>query len=312
VRVLVIDSHKSSNNKPAQNMHWTNAKIISDAMGGDLIWSYPTVNDHIKSDYDVIIFVHASHYAYTDYKWLEQSPNAKLFYVTNEYNLGEPRTAWMAAKQAGRKYTVVANHPQKISKVVGKYVDDWIQVNLNSLVYNPVDTDVKVDKQQTSMFGSDNRFGGVVYYGSFRKGRVDYFKKYLQNNITLSTHHSNHSKFADLGLSPNFVPRIDWFSGGLSDYDSSLYIEDAITHEHYNHLANRFYESLNYDCCPLFDKSCMNTIEKSGYDITGDYVVSSNSELVDRSGIDIPKHWRTQAKTERQSVISKLVDIFSG
>lgn len=282
MRVLVIDSHKSSDNKPAQNMHWTNAKIISDAMGGDLIWSYPTVNDHIKSDYDVIIFVHASHYAYTDYKWLEQSPNAKLFYVTNEYNLGEPRTAWMAAKQAGRKYTVVANHPQKISKVVGKYVDDWIQLNLNSLVYNP-DTQPTVDDTQTSLFDSEGKSDGVVYYGSFRKGRIEYFKKYLNRGVTLSTHHSNHNKFRDLGVEPKFVPRIDWFGAGLSPYKASLYIEDELTHNNYNYLANRFYEALNYNCTPLFDVSCDRTVALSGYPVPEDYFVDSGGEVLSKS-----------------------------
>ena len=311
MRVLVIDSHKSSNNKPAQNMHWTNAKIISEAMGGDLIWSYPTVNDHIKSDYDVIIFVHASHYAYTDYKWLEQSPNAKLFYVTNEYNLGEPRTAWMAAKQAGRKYTVVANHPQKISKVVGKYVDDWIQVNLNSLVYNP-DTQPVVDDTQTSLFDSDSESKGAVYYGSFRKGRTEYFKKYLNGGITLSTHHSNHNKFRDLGVEPNFAPRIDWFGAGLIPYKASLYIEDEVTHNNYNYLANRFYEALNYNCTPLFDVSCARTVALSDYPISEDYFVSSGDEVLDKSQLNFLPDWKAMAKQEKKHTLERLVEVLSG
>jgi len=311
VRVLVIDSHKSSNNKPAQNMHWTNAKIISDAMGADFIWSYPTVNDEIKSDYDVIIFVHASHYAYTDYKWLEQSPNAKLFYVTNEYNLGEPRTAWMAAKQAGRKYTVVANHPQKISKVVGKYVDDWVQLNLNSLVYNP-DTQPVVDDTQKSLFDSGDKSDGAVYYGSFRKGRIDYFKKYLNSGITLSTHHSNHNKFRELGVEPNFVPRIDWFGAGLSPYKASLYIEDEVTHKNYNYLANRFYEAINYNCTPLFDVSCARTVALSGYPVAEDYFVDSGGEVLDKSQLNFPSGWKVTAKLEKEHTIEKLVEVFSG
>jgi len=292
-------------------MHWTNAKIISDAMGADFIWSYPTVNDEIKSDYDVIIFVHASHYAYTDYKWLEQSPNAKLFYVTNEYNLGEPRTAWMAAKQAGRKYTVVANHPQKISKVVGKYVDDWVQLNLNSLVYNP-DTQPVVDDTQKSLFDSGDKSDGAVYYGSFRKGRIDYFKKYLNSGITLSTHHSNHNKFRELGVEPNFVPRIDWFGAGLSPYKASLYIEDEVTHKNYNYLANRFYEAINYNCTPLFDVSCARTVALSGYPVAEDYFVDSGGEVLDKSQLNFPSGWKVTAKLEKEHTIEKLVEVFSG
>ena len=312
MRVLVIDSHKSSSNKPAQNMHWINANIIADAMGGDLIWSYPSVNDKIESDYDVIIFVHASHYAYTDYEWLEKSPNAKLFYVTNEYNLGEPRTAWMAAKRAGRKYTVVANHPQKISKVVGKYVEDWIELNLNALVYNPVLEAPKEQDEQRSIFDDCVDLGGVVYYGSFRKGRIEYFKEYLRGLVTVSTHHSNHVKFQALGVEPNFVPRVDWSKGGLFDYDLSLYIEDEITHENYNHLANRFYEALNYDCCPIFDKSCLNTVVKSGYDISEDYFVGCHDDIAGKLDLKAPQAWKDKAQEERGEVLAKLVDIFNG
>ena len=38
-KILVIDSHKSSNDKPAENLHWQNARMIADALDADLIWS---------------------------------------------------------------------------------------------------------------------------------------------------------------------------------------------------------------------------------------------------------------------------------
>ena len=88
MRILIIDSHKSTKPTPATNLHWINAKQLADRLNADLIWSYKGVNDNIKENYDVIIFVHASMYAFTDYEWIEKSPNAKIFYVTNEYNLG--------------------------------------------------------------------------------------------------------------------------------------------------------------------------------------------------------------------------------
>ena len=260
MKVLVIDSHKSVSNKPCQNLHWLNARKIADHLNGDLIWSYKGVNDSIEGGYDKIIFVHASHYAYTDYAWLEASPDADLYYITNEYNLGEPRTLWMAAK-AGRKYTVIANHPSKPSKVVMKYVSDWKICNLNSLCYEGQRIDMFSEKQNKA-----------VYYGSFRKKRGDYFIKYLSSpHLITSTHSKNHEKFAGLGLSPNFVKRINWDSEGLSSFRFSLYIEDTTTHEHYNYLANRFYEALIWDCVPLFDQSCANTLEKSLYPISKVY-----------------------------------------
>lgn len=306
---LVIDSHKGAN-KPSQNMHWINAKIISDALGADFIWSYPNVNDQIKSDYDAIIFVHASHYSYTDYKWIEKSPNAKLFYVTNEYNLGEPRTLWMAAKKAGRKYTVIANHPQKVSKVVNKYVDEWVQINLNSLVFNPTLKEQEKQEDQRTLFDFSGDASKVIYYGSFRKDRKEYFKKYLNQSIVVSTHHSNRLKFHGLGVSPNFIDRLDWSGRGLFDYDLSLYIEDKTTHENYNYLANRFYEALNYNCCSVFDKSCMNTTEKSGYKIGDDYFVDTSSDLLNKKNLVVPDAWRVEAKRERSEVLSNLLNLF--
>ena len=250
-KILVIDSHKSSNNQPADNLHWQNARLIADMLGADLIWSYPTVNDNIVGGYEAIVFVHASPYAYTDYAWLQASPDAKLFYVTNEYNLGEPRTLWMAAKD-GRRYTVLANHPAAISKVVKKYVDDWVILNLNALVFG------------NYTFQNDGDPMSCVYYGSFRKDRAPYFQKYL-NDVTLSTHAKNVPKFAALGVTPNAIKRLNIQKGDLARYEYSLYIEDTITHLNYNFLANRFYEALNSGTVPIFDKSCERTLQLSGY-----------------------------------------------
>ena len=301
-KILIIDSHKGTKHGIPQNLHWQNAKIIQNHLISlndevDLIWSYPTVNDDIKSDYDVIVFTHASHYAFTDYKWLEQSPNAKLYYITNEYNLGEPRTLWMAAK-TGRKYTVIANHEGKISKVVRKYTSDWLITNLNVLIYNPI----------TNIIGNPN---GCIYYGSFRKDRSDYFKKYLNENILLSTHSKNISKFRDAGATSEIIKRIDWSKDGIADYEFSLYIEDVRNHENYNHLANRFYEALNYNVTPLFGKECQKTIDLSGYPINNYYVINSSNEIEGKSGLRSPDEWYIKAKEEKQSVLQHLTEILT-
>lgn len=299
MKVLVIDSHKSSKPTPATNLHWINAKKIADLFGGDLIWSYPTVNDDIKGGYDAIIFIHASHYAYVDYKWLEASPNAKLFYVTNEYNLGEPRALWMAAK-AGRRYEVIANHEQSISKLVNKYVDDWHIVNLNSLC---------LDVQPRS---DDKVSGKALYYGSFRKGRVKYFQKYFNSDsVIVSSHKKNHKKFYGVDANPSFIPRINWAKDGLSKYRVSLYLEDEVTHNHYNYLANRFYEALNYGVVPLFDESCINTLIKCAYGISSDYVVNSPEQLKEKLANPplFQEDWISIAKLEKAKCLHQIATI---
>jgi hypothetical protein len=263
--ILVIDSHKASHDGPVENLHWQNSRMIADALGADLIWSYPNVNDYVRGGYDAIIFVHASHYAYTDYAWIEQSPNAKLYYVTNEYNLGEPRTLWMAAK-SGRKYTVLANHPHRVSKVVMKYVDDWILLNLNSLVYG--------NYSFVNQGGKE-----CVYYGSYRDDRKKYFKKYF-DGMTVSTHMKNRPKIDALDVNPHYINRLNIQKGDLSKYGFSLYIEDEKTHDAYNYLANRFYESINSGTICLFDESCENTIAQSGYDIDNSFIIRDSADMV--------------------------------
>ena len=306
MKFLIIDSHKGSLKEP-QNLHWLNAKQIKDFLiqqghEADLVWSYPTVNDEIKSGYDSIIFNHASHYSYVDYAWLQASPDAKLFHITNEYNLGEPRALWMAVK-AGRRYEVIANHSPDISKIVQKYVDNWHFTNLNALIFNPI----LPNKQKK----------GCVYYGSFRKDREPSFRKYLKGNVIVSTHQKNREKFQNIGVSGPFVDRINWSKDALMDYKTSLYIEDEITHNNYNCLANRFYECLNYNVLPLFDAACKNTIALSGYDVADYFIVDDESSVTALtedppvSYQDYLQRWKEKAAKEKQNILTSIVSIVS-
>lgn len=304
MKFLIIDSHKGSLKEP-QNLHWLNAKQIKEELISlghevDLVWSYPTVNESIKSGYDRIIFNHASHYSYVDYAWLQASPDAKLFHITNEYNLGEPRALWMGVKE-GRRYEVIANHQPKVSKIVQKYVNDWHFVNLNTLIFNPI-----LPNKQKS---------GCVYYGSFRKDREVSFRKYLKGHVTISTHQKNREKFQNIGVNGPFVDRINWSKDGLMDFKTSLYIEDEITHENYNCLANRFYECLNYNVLPLFDAACKNTIALSGYDVADYFIVDNESslrELTEDTPVsyqDYLQRWKETATREKKNVLTKISSI---
>ena len=306
MKFLIIDSHKGSLKEP-QNLHWLNAKQIKDFLVElghevDLVWSYPTVNEEIKSGYDRIIFNHASHYSYVDYAWLQASPDAKLFHITNEYNLGEPRALWMALKN-GRRYEVIANHSPDISKIVQKYVDSWHFTNLNALIFNPI----LPNKQKKD----------CVYYGSFRKDRETSFRKYLKGNVVISTHQKNRDKFQSIGVNGPFIDRINWSKDGLMDYKTSLYIEDEITHENYNCLANRFYECLNYNVLPLFDAACKNTIALSGYDVADYFIVDDESSVTALtedppvSYQDYLQRWKEKASKEKQNILTSIVSIVS-
>jgi hypothetical protein len=304
MRALVIDSHKGLKDVIPQNLHWKNAKTIADLLGAKLIWSYKGVNDEIESDYDVIVFVHASAYEYVDRDWVRKSPNAKLFYVTNEYNLGEARILWTAAKE-GRRYDVIANHEPDISRVTKKYVDNWNVVNLNALCYSPK----QIIQQLTPKH--------YIYYGSFRKGRKGAYLKYLgllfNNQDTLiSTHQKNREKFDNLIEWPEnrYIDRIDWDGRGLSLYKASIYLEDYVTHESYNYLANRFYEALNYHIPTVFAEECINTVEKSGLEVPPELYARRN-ELPYVDEFVVPTQWYDLANSEKSKTKNDLLKILT-
>ena len=95
----------------------------------------------------------------------------------------------------------------------------------------------------------------------------------------------------------------------MSDFKCSLYIEDEKTHKHYNYLANRFYESLNYNCVPLFSKECKNTIDLSGYNIGNEYCIDSPLDIKEKCGLDCNIDWHEMAAKEKKNTLLQLENI---
>ena len=157
----------------------------------------------------------------------------------------------------------------------------------------------------------DSGRSGCIYYGSFRKDRADYFAKYLTTDVTLSTHSKNVERYREAGAKSIIVPRIKWGAknNGVSQYATSLYIEDVKTHTYYNHLANRFYEALNYGCTPIFGEECEGTILKSGYDIGDEYIISNANQIKSKDGLPINDAWHAKAKVERFEILEKINNI---
>ena len=302
MKILIIDSHKGVRSEIPTNLHWQNAKIISDYLGADLIWSYPKVNDEVKSGYDIIIFNHSSHYAYISHEWIDKNPKAKFFYIVNEYSIGEPDMLWYTIKNFSN-YQIIANFPiEGWVSGVKKYVEKWNMLNLNSIIYNP--------KKKNNDFFNINKVG-CIYYGTCRKGRVKYFKKYLTKDVMLSTHFKNVDKFKKCGVTSLISDRIDWNTSGLSLYNQSLYLEDERTHIHYNHLANRFYEALNYDCTPIFSEECRRTVELSGYDIGEEYFINDSSQLKSKLNLKCKQEWHDMALKEKNKTLEQIKQIIT-
>jgi hypothetical protein len=180
-------------------------------------------------------------------------------------------------------------------------VDTWNIVNLNSLSYfpkNKLKEDIWIEWQKND----------CIYYGSYRKNRDKYFKKYIDNNIILSTHRKNIEKFKDINPK-RIIGRINWKKRGLFDYYTSLYIEDENTHKYYNFLANRFYEALNYGCIPIFSIECQKTTELSGYNISKDYFISNSNQIKNKLNLPILTEWKEKAEKEKQETIKQIKQI---
>lgn len=303
MKILIIDSHKSNDKTDiVKNLHWKNAKILSDHLGADLIWSYPDVNSDVRSGYDIIIFNHSSPYSYIDQSWLEQNRAAKFVFVTNEYNLGEDMLLWKFCKENNLKFTVISNHPKEASKVVKYLVDEWHILNLNCLIAR----DTPFQKPFMLCEPED-----VIYYGSFRKDRQKYFLQY-QNQVTFSTHQKNLPRFKEIGMHRfRWIDRID-VERDLGGYIASLYIEDTKTHTHYNFLPNRFYESINADIPMVIDQSCLGSIDKSGYPllpfVIGDDLKHTAMRVRD---FDLST-LRSSAIAEKAETLDKINKILNG
>jgi len=180
-------------------------------------------------------------------------------YVQNEYGLDKmpriPMVTWSNIEQS-----------------VAKFVDSY--VNWNMLTYG-------VGEEAGSTARVDD---GIFYYGAYRKGREGYFRKYFRDPslpVYISTSKKNAEKFSLFGSNIRAVPPLAPLITGAAQYAMALYIEDTYTHRVYNSPANRFYEMLSAGTAMVFDKSCLNTFRKAGYDITP-YIVNSPAEVKEK------------------------------
>ena len=122
-------------------------------------------------------------------------------------------------------------------------------------------------------------FRGLSYYGAYREGRSEYFKKYLGSDQSFKVHISSaaESRFKLIAPKARFFlanPLMNY----LGSYESSLYIEDKKSHALYSSPANRFYECLSAHTLMFFDRSVSGTFERAGIDVSP-WLVDSPEEV---------------------------------
>ena len=191
----------------------------------------------------------------------------------------------------------------------------WEMLNLNAIIYK----DIEQSSDVGDLFDVNSVKQPIVYFGAHREGRKKYFAKYFTDRMVVSTAKKNLPFFHGISTSPSYIDKLNWYGENMTiqSFKAILYIEDEITHDNYNFLANRFYESLSYGVPCFFDASCSGTIAKSGYDINPWYIVDSSDEL----WIKLDSHsWpdynfeglRAMAKKEKASVLEEIKHIICG
>lgn len=299
---IIINTSKVAQN--ATTAYTRNALILSKELNIPLISTYQEAERLNAKDFDKFIISGSAFYPETARieRWIRNHANPVIIWLNNEYSTTPNSEYYRLMKDF---YSVVVSNVSADS-VKCKGYDDFHLLNLNVLFYSG----------QNSVL---HKKYNCIYYGTYRPGRRIYFQRYFQGDyIHVSSSSKNIKQFSQLGgCDAIWCDKLNWESRkeSLNLFKYSLYIEDEYTHEHYNHLANRFYECLNCNVVQLFDKNCVTTLKKSGYNCSLAEFVSDSSDLEFFTKSDFEKlhkrqsAWNIPARIERQDVINKLSKI---
>lgn len=268
----------------------------------EIVDSFSHVDE--KKQYDIILISSASmHFDFMKFERLiDGQRKCRIGWITNEFEL----FANDFVKK--RMDFIITNFDEKAVKKAHKH-NDFLSVNLNVLKARP--------RNQEAI-----KKYGCCYYGTYRKYRERYFRKYLRDDtVLLSTSKKNVVRFFDLGVDCRYTDRFSWRESmeTLNLFKASLYIEDTKTHDWFNYMADRFFEGLFCNTPLFFDVSCLNTIQKDIYHVDDYFVVNSLGELRSRiKEIDKDKrekflsHNTELALDEKKKVVRELYNFLGG
>jgi len=276
-------------------VHVRNSLILKKELGYELVTHMSQIPKALEKQWDHIVCCYASPYmkykAYMDI--IDNNPNAKLWFLVNDYDLEDNVLLRNVVKKYHKKYNVICNTERSGYRhwILGKkleekklndWIDEWHVANLNSLIFNyskPLDQDAIKNKKD------------CIYFGTPRKHRYkDMIAFNGVDNYYISSSIKNQLKYQNAGIEANYLDKLDWTTGNetLKNYKYSIYFEDVHTHDVYSGLANRFYECLMCDVILFFDAKCVKTINKArerGYKISDFLIVKDAKELNERMQI---------------------------
>ncbi len=117
----------------------------------------------------------------------------------------------------GRTEFIIANFDKGAVKKAHTF-KNYLHVNLNTLIIRETPTILEKTRD-------------LCYYGTFRKYRLPYFRKWLKSDVILSCSKKNWDKFASAGCECLVTTPFEWSEGNehLARFKGSLYIEDTKT-----------------------------------------------------------------------------------
>jgi len=268
VKIAIIECYNEKKTSSLENKidaHYRNSKRLSFLLDADLLCCDQDLIFAMKyRSYDIFILAYASHYAPFDNinKLLNLNKKALKIIISNEYN--NPLMI-----RGFYPFYLIKNY---VTTINNNNIIDQFFLNLNVLIYsNNKDKTINCKKKYD-----------CLYFGTYRVNRKQYFKKYLQKNVYLSTSKKNMKKFINIKCDPIFINKLSWRKNieTLKLFRYSIYIEDDFTHDNYNCLANRFYECVMCNVVLFFDISCAETLKKSKLIIDDFFIVNSHKQLM--------------------------------
>jgi hypothetical protein len=313
MRIALLDikvGTKVGSNFTAVNMR--NMILLEKELGADFYYSTDQLINNNK-EYDVFIFGFGSINSDIENvkKFVLKSNEPKLIFVSGEYEQSTSQPLWYLNKP----YIVIKNY-ETLGKLGGRTngrILKTFDVNLNILIA----------KQPNQLI---TKKYDCIYYGRWREDRANYFKKYIQDGLYLSTSTKNMKKFKHEGCNPKYLDTISWNDKKetLNLFKYSLYIEDKYTHKVFNNLANRWYEAGFCNNVVFFDVNCWNTIRKSELaeyeNEIKNYIVTDKFDLqekINECNLDFEKHlaiqknWRKNELQLRTNMIEELKEIIN-
>lgn len=265
-------------------VHVRNSLILKQELDFSLITHMSQIPWALTQKWDHIVCCYASPYMkYKAYmEIIDNNPNAKLWFLVNDYDLEDNVLLRNMVKKYHKKYNVICNTARAgyrhwilgknlENKKLNDWIDEWHVANLNSLIFN--------DKITNENANSKNN---CIYFGTPRKHRYKDMAAFNGiNNYFISSSIKNQLKYQNAGIEANYIDKLDWTIGQetLKQYKYSIYFEDVHSHNVYSGLANRFYECLMCDVILFFDAKCMNTINsarQNGYHVD-DFLIVKNA-----------------------------------